>query len=576
MQHDKNTKKIEQIAKVSKKEEEIANTIMQVVDKFAVVEHLKKFDVAKRSGKLISILTISLILLPFIGASNISSLFKSGLNKAGEGKQNAYYDAKNNEKINWRLFLLVIAKRFTFLLNVDNESLTEGIKKIRAFIFDDSSLEKTGKLIEGVGYIYDHVKHLNILGYKLLLCGYYDGKSFIPLDFYILNENRSAQIKRKENKLNKKEWKLRTLTAEIKALSYRIKTTKKEKRQAQQVFSKKSNKTNKEKLEVKKRSITRLQSQLKTKLKAKKTLNAQILAISTDYNKLKSRHCGLLKKDYKKQHKKQRSRDTAGYRRKQELNENKIDATIKMLKRVVKKGFVADYVITDSWFFCKKILDAVVETGRLHLVSMAKIGTAKYEILPDGKEFNAHQIIALYERKAHYSRKYKSYYISLQANYKGVRVKIFLVKFGSHAKWRMLITTDLKMSFTRLIEVYQIRWTIEVFFKECKQFLFLGKSQAQNLDGQIADITLSLVRYIFLSYYKRIHYGMTIGGIFKELSQTATKENLLTEISYYFMELLKIFADNAGIDFIAFYEDILRDPKINEIISKIGLKTENT
>jgi len=31
MQHDKNTKKIEQIAKVSKKEEEIASTITQVL-----------------------------------------------------------------------------------------------------------------------------------------------------------------------------------------------------------------------------------------------------------------------------------------------------------------------------------------------------------------------------------------------------------------------------------------------------------------------------------------------------------------------------------------------------------------
>jgi len=50
MQHDKNTKKIEQIAKVSKKEKEIASTITQVVDKFAVMEHLKKFDIVKRSG----------------------------------------------------------------------------------------------------------------------------------------------------------------------------------------------------------------------------------------------------------------------------------------------------------------------------------------------------------------------------------------------------------------------------------------------------------------------------------------------------------------------------------------------
>ncbi len=138
----------------------------------------------------------------------------------------------------------------------------------------------------------------------------------------------------------------------------------------------------------------------------------------------------------------------------------------------------------------------------------------------------------------------------------------------------MLVTTDTKMSFTRIIEVYQVRWTIEVFFKESKQLLYLGKSQSRDFDGQLVDITLSLVRYIFLSYYERIHYGMTIGGIFRKLSQMSVEENLLADISFFFHELLKIFADNAGIDFIAFYEDLLRDPKANEIILKIGLKSE--
>ncbi|MEA3451135.1 MAG: hypothetical protein U9Q83_04450 [Bacteroidota bacterium] len=126
------------------------------------------------------------------------------------------------------------------------------------------------------------------------------------------------------------------------------------------------------------------------------------------------------------------------------MTENKIDAAIKMLKRVIKKGFVADYVLTDSWFFCKKV-DAVIKTGRLHLVSMAQIGIAKYEILSTGKELNPHQIITSYERtQSKYSRKYKSRYIVFQAKYQGVRVKIFLIKFGSNARWRLLVTTDLK------------------------------------------------------------------------------------------------------------------------------------
>jgi hypothetical protein len=39
-----------------------------------------------------------------------------------------------------------------------------------------------------------------------------------------------------------------------------------------------------------------------------------------------------------------------------------------------------------------------------------------------------------------------------------------------------------------------------------------------------------------------------------------------------FTELLKIFADNAGVDFIAFYEDLLRDKQASKIIERLGIE----
>ncbi len=204
---------------------------------------------------------------------------------------------------------------------------------------------------------------------------------------------------------------------------------------------------------------------------------------------------------------------------------------------------------------------------------MAKIGTAKYEILPKGKFLNPKQIIAQYERKeGKDSRKYKARYIQFQAKYQGIRVKIFLVRFGPDgARWRMLVTTDLQMSFARIIEVYKIRWTIEVFFKECKQYLLLGKCQSQDFDAQIADTTLSLARYLLLSYYERIHYGQTIGGLFRELSQASIEENLLADINVCFIELLEIFAKLAGVDFLTFYEGLLRNPDAAPIIERLRM-----
>ncbi len=186
MQHDKNTKKIEQIEKVSKNGKEISQSIADVIDLFSVKDYLKQFNSIKRAGKLISTLTISLLILPFLGAASVAALFKSGMNKADAGEINAYYDLKNNEKINWRFFLKLMTQRFKFLVYQDNNTIYEAekkVKQIKALIFDDSPYEKTGKHIEGVGYIHDHVKNMYILGFKLLVCGFYDGSSFIPIDF---------------------------------------------------------------------------------------------------------------------------------------------------------------------------------------------------------------------------------------------------------------------------------------------------------------------------------------------------------------------------------------------------------
>ncbi|MCH7658708.1 MAG: transposase [Bacteroidetes bacterium] len=581
MQPDKNTKKIEQIEKLSKSQEQITQSIADVVDKFEIKSVFKEIDLVKRCGILVSTITIAMLILPFVGAASVSALFKSGLNKAGAGGKDAYYDVKNNATISWRFLLLAMAKRFKFLVSQSNEALSEvkkGIDQIKALIFDDSTLEKTGKTIEGVGYVHDHTKDLHILGYKLLICGFWDGVSFIPLDFSLHKEKRDSELKRAEERLIKKKEKIKKVGTGIREFKEKKTVKKSLLKEAGKIYQTKPGKTNKKNLEQKQKVLTSIDNRIKkseTELKLQKIQEQYLI---NEYSELKSnyRYCGLKEEDYKNQYKKKRDRNSAGYKRAKEAGSNKINIMIKMLKRSVRYGFVPDYVLTDTWFFCQKLLKAVIELGRqVELVSMAKIGNAKYKILPTGKLLNPHEIITRYERRrGKNSRKYKARYIQFQAEYQGIRVKIFLIRFGTYGKWRMLVTTDLQMSFTRIMEVYKIRWTIEVFFKECKQYLLLGKCQSQDFDAQIADTTLSLIRYLLLSYYERTHYGTTIGGLFRKLSQAAIEENLLADISVYFIELLQIFAELAGIDFITFYEELLRKPEAGQIIQKLGLNSE--
>jgi len=87
---------------------------------------------------------------------------------------------------------------------------------------------------------------------------------------------------------------------------------------------------------------------------------------------------------------------------------------------------------------------------------------------------------------------------------------------GRSHKWHLLLTTDLDLSFIKLMEIYETRWSIEVFFKESKQYIRLLDCRSNTFDVQIADMTVSMMQYIMLSCFKRVNYQQSTGGLFKE------------------------------------------------------------
>lgn len=153
----------------------------------------------------------------------------------------------------------------------------------------------------------------------------------------------------------------------------------------------------------------------------------------------------------------------------------------------------------------------------------------------DKKGLNARQLMTKYERKrGKYSRKYKSTCISLVVDYKGEKVKLFLIRHHRSKNRNVSLTTNLAFSFTTAIELYQIRRTIEVLFKECKRYLHLGCSQNTDFDGQIADAILALAIYTILTLQKRFSAYETMGEPFRETRQQ------LPELALW-KRLVKIF-----------------------------------
>lgn len=165
---------------------------------------------------------------------------------------------------------------------------------------------------------------------------------------------------------------------------------------------------------------------------------------------------------------------------------------------MVKINILANYVLMDSWFVTDFMLKSIreIKGGLLHATGICKMDKRKFEV--NGKLYNSQTIITMNENKRgrlHACRKFKSKYMTLVATYNGTPVKLFYIKYKNANRRTLLLTTDLSLSFVKAMELYQIRWSIEVLFKECKQYLRLGKAQNTDFYGQIADLSVTLITH---------------------------------------------------------------------------------
>ncbi|GHT88753.1 hypothetical protein FACS189474_4560 [Bacteroidia bacterium] len=132
------------------------------------------------------------------------------------------------------------------------------------------------------------------------------------------------------------------------------------------------------------------------------------------------------------------------------------------------------------------------------------------------------------KRKTKRSKLLSCFYGEAVVDFKGMQVKLFFCKTSHKGKWHGLLTTNTRLSFEEAYKIYSTRWTIEVFFKEAKQHLGLGKCQSQDFDAQIASTTLCMLQYNLLSVAKRFTGYETTGELFRQ-AQADTLELTLNE-----------------------------------------------
>jgi len=188
------------------------------------------------------------------------------------------------------------------------------------------------------------------------------------------------------------------------------------------------------------------------------------------------------------------------------LKMNKHDILEHMLKRALRAGIKAKYLIGDSWYGCRRNIRTARNLDLTAIFRMKK-GNLKYRL--NGKEYSLIQLYYLIKRRLESNKgcqwKTAGLQVELDISENGnepewlkVRLVFSCPRNPKKDEWAAFLCTDLNMSDTKVLETYALRWGIEVFFKEAKQNMGLLKEQTGNYACHYASIHLASIRYLLL------------------------------------------------------------------------------
>ena len=467
MLRDKGKKKIEEIKADFNPNEFNEEKITSIFKALKISESLKEFNCLKQNGysvkMVLSLLLVALVTGQKTVSSSLSSLQEHGITIG----KDVFYRLKNNENICWRRILWHIVMKFIQISL--STALPDESDKPHCLIFDDTTIKKSGKKMEKMGRVWDHVEQRSILGFKILIMLYWDGKSFIPADFSIHREK------------GKKE----------------------------------------------------------------------------------SKQYGMSKKELRRQYSKKRSRQSESDKRVKELDIKKIEMMLRMFYNAIYRCLRIDYVLVDSWFTCEALINAVISQD-VHLIGMYKIATTKFSYR--GQQLTYSEINSRISKQQR-CRSLKYHYKRADVMYGDTPLTLFFSRQGTKGKWKVFLTTDTSLSFKRLVELYQIRWTIEVFNKEAKGLLNLGGCQSSNFDAQVADTTISMIAYILLSFRFRYEYYESKGALYRSMNAEFLRITIDIRLWKLFLETIQVIAEILVIDSDELLKRILTNPEAEHLFN---------
>jgi len=228
------------------------------------------------------------------------------------------------------------------------------------------------------------------------------------------------------------------------------------------------------------------------------------------------------------------SRSVVGKRYDEAITQSKPDMAAHMMKRAARCGIEADYVVADAWFGTKSMMRTALKLDTCAILRMKK-SKMKYRAVIKGRKktlLNAQELYACVvkrEWKKVRGLPWKAISLDVELDlaegdektprWQAVRLLFVrgLTEPGDtdvgKKDWALFLTTDVHLSMSKMLEIYALRWGIEVYFKEAKQHLGFLKEQTATFASHTASIHLCAIRYLMLVQNKLADHESRIGDI---------------------------------------------------------------
>jgi hypothetical protein len=191
-----------------------------------------------------------------------------------------------------------------------------------------------------------------------------------------------------------------------------------------------------------------------------------------------------------------------------------------MISRAIRADIHAQYFLADAWFATKPVLKLAEDYSLTAIVRMKKnkmqyraMTEAGDQVLLSAEELYQHQVKGQWHRIS--GRPYQSKSLVVELNLASspkeeahwITVKLLFVRgvngdkpqAGKH-DWALFLSRDQHLSDDRILEIYALRWGIEVYFKEAKQKLGFLREQSTHYATYIASIHLTGLRFCLLLF----------------------------------------------------------------------------